>query len=138
MLVGIRTRLVGIRHGWLISNIQYFESQTAAHRKSKLYLLKEAKIYYKLAWDPLLYTKQPIKYFDLIRNQSEFGSYMLLAIGYVFKRIFWDSKYWYLNHKQIRWQHTSNMFLGLQHRYFWEMTPSHYVENDDEAKSVLN
>ena len=36
------------------------------------------------------------------------------------QHIFQDSKYWYLNHKQIWWWHTSNIFLGLQHWYFWQ------------------
>ena len=25
-----------------------------------------------------------------------------------------------MNHKQIRWRHTGNAFLGLQHRHFWQ------------------
>ena len=29
-------------------------------------------------------------------------------------------------------------FVGFQHRYFWENTPSCSFENDDEAKLVLN
>ena len=49
-----------------------------------------------------------------------------------------DSKYRYLNHKQIRWRHTRNAFLGLQHWFFGKTVPSRFVENDDKAKSVLN
>ena len=31
-----------------------------------------------------------------------------------------------------------NAFLGLQHWYFWQNGTFSFVENDDEAKSVLN
>ena len=40
--------------------------------------------------------------------------------GYIGNTFFRTPKQWYLNQKQIKWQHTSNIFLGLQHPYFWQ------------------
>ena len=78
---------------------------------------------------------------------------------------FYNLKYWYskrfLNCKQIRWQYTVNKFFrtssvgtwttnksndnisvthfqGFNTGIFCKTAPSRFVENDDDAKSVLN